>query len=84
MHGIVNLMHAFVCSVCNAISYTTQVSVKTVCVSVCEVRYIRIHQEALRKLSHGKVAVKVKPILAHFGRCALPATTVKQTLAKCQ
>ena len=24
MHGIVNLMHAFLCSVCNAISYTTQ------------------------------------------------------------
>ncbi len=24
MHGIVNLMHAFVCSVCNAITYTTQ------------------------------------------------------------
>ena len=24
MHGIVNLMHACLCSVCNAISYTTQ------------------------------------------------------------
>ena len=45
-------------------------------------RYIRIRQEALRKLSRGKVDTKVKQILAHFGRCALPATTVKQTLAK--
>ena len=24
MHGIVNLIHALLCSVCNAISYTTQ------------------------------------------------------------
>ena len=24
MHGIVNLTHAFLCSVCNVISYTTQ------------------------------------------------------------
>ena len=46
------------------------------------VRYIRIRQEALRKLSRGKVDTKVKQILAHFGRCALSATTVKQTLAK--
>ena len=37
-------------------------------------RYIRIRQEALRKLSRGKVDVKVKQILAHFGRCALSAT----------
>ena len=34
------------------------------------VRYIRIRQETLRKLSRGKVHVKVKPILALFGRCA--------------
>ena len=47
-------------------------------------RYIRIRQEALRKLSRGKVHVKVKPILVLFGRCALPTTTVKLTLAKFQ
>ena len=49
-----------------------------------QARYIRIRQEALRKLSRGKVHVKVKPILALFGRCALPTTTVKLTLAKFQ
>ena len=40
--------------------------------------------DALRKLSRGKVHVKVKRILVLFGRCALPTTTVKLTLAKFQ